>query len=133
MRPSSARGQTEPLAALVAVVAVGLGLSLYVGVLDAELPGSSDRNVASSVIERVESAVAPDGIADPSLIDEARQTGPDGYETNVTISVDEHRWQSGPSSPTKTESAVDVATVRLGVRVAPAHVTAGTLDVRVWT
>jgi len=39
MSRSSARGQTEPLVAVVAVVVVSLALSLYVGVLDAQLPG----------------------------------------------------------------------------------------------
>ena len=128
MSRSSDRAQTEPLAALVAVVAVGLGLSLYAGVLDAELPGSSDRHLAESAIERVEIAVAPSAVALPSRLDEGQAAGPDGYRTNVTLTTDDRHWRSGPSAP---ESA-DSATTRLGVRVGPSRVRTGTLRVSVW-
>lgn len=129
MPRSSGRGQTEPLAALVAVVAVGLGLSLYAGVLDAELPGSPDRNLAETSMERVEGAVAPAGVAVPSRLDQAHAAGFDGYETNVTLSTSDRCWRRGPPAP----GTADTATVRLGTRTGPATVQPGTLRVRVWT
>jgi|AntDeeMetagen192_2_1112575.scaffolds.fasta_scaffold07302_2 hypothetical protein len=129
MLRSSGRGQTEPLAALVAVVAVGLGLSLYVGVLDAELAPSSERNVAASAIERVEDAVAPSAVAHPDRIDDAQAAGPVGYRTNVTLTTADQRWRSGPSVPENADSARK----RLGVRIGPSRIRAGTLRVRVWT
>lgn len=129
MSHSSDRAQTEPLAALVAVVAVGLGLSLYVGVLDAHLPGSSDRHLAESAIERVESAVAPSAVALPSRIGEGQAAGPHGYRTNVTLATDDREWRSGPPAP---ESA-DHATTRIGIRVIPSRIRAGTLRVSVWS
>lgn len=129
MSRSSARAQTEPLAALVAVVAVGLGLGLYAGVLDAKLPGSPDRNLAGSSIEPVESTVAPAGVATPSRLDDARRAGPDGYETNVTLTVDDRSWAAGPIPPAGASNA----TTRVGTRTAPATVRAGTLEVWVWT
>jgi len=129
MSRSSGRGQAEPLAALVAVVAVGLGLSLYVGVLDAELATSADRNVAGSAVERVEDAVAPSGVALPDRIDDARAAGPTGYRTNVTITTDNRRWRAGPPAPVSADSA----RTRLGVRVGPSRVRTGTLTVRAWT
>ena len=128
MSRSWGRAQTEPLAALVAVAAVGLGLSLYVGVLDAELPGSPDRQLADSAIERVESAMAPSAVALPSRTDEGRAAGPTGYRTNVTLTADGRRWSSGPSAPV----SADAASVRIGVRLGPAQIRTGTLRVWVW-
>lgn len=128
MSRSSDRAQTEPLAALVAVVAVCLGLSLYVGVLDAELPGSPDRHLADAALERAESALAPSAVALPSRIDDAQAAGPEGYRTNVTLTTEGREWRAGPEAP---ESAGEAST-RLGVRVTPSQVQTGTLRVRVW-
>ncbi len=129
MPRSSARAQTEPLAAHVAVVAVCLGLGLYAGVLDARLPGSPDRNLAGSAMEPVESTLAPAGVAVPSRLDDARRAGPDGYETNVTLTVEDHRWAAGPVPP----GGASNATTRVGTRTAPATVRPGTLRVGVWS
>ena len=129
MSRSSGRAQTEPLAALVAVVAVGLGLSLYVGVIDTALPGPSDRAIAESAIERVESAVAPAGVARPVRIDDGQTAGPEGYRTNVTLETTHRRWSSGPAAPRNA----DVATAHVGVRVGPSRIRTGRLRVRVWT
>lgn len=128
MSRSSDRAQTEPLAALVAVVAVGLGLSFYAGVLDAELRESSERQLADSVSERVESTVAPSAVARPSRIEAGQAAGPAGHQTNVTLSVGMHRWRSGPAAPARA----DEATTRLAVRVGPSRVRTGVLRVRVW-
>lgn len=129
MPRSSGRGQTEPLAAIVAVVAICLGLSLYVGVLDASLSGSDDRAVARPALDRAERAVAPDGVAGPDRLDDARAAGPDGYRTNVTLSVGDRSWTAGPPS----NGSVDVAATRVGVRTGPGAVRAGTLEVAVWS
>lgn len=129
MSRSPDRGQTEPLAALVAVVAVGLGLSLYAGALDAELTGVPDRNLAESASERVESAVAPAGVARPSRVSDGQAAGPDGYRTNVTIAVEGESRDAGPPTPERA----DTETVRVAVRTGPATVRSGELHVRVWT
>lgn len=129
MQPSSDSGQTEPLAALVAVVAVGIGLSLYVGVLDAELPESPDRHLSESAIERVEEAVAPAGVARPSRLDDGQRAGPAGYRTNVTLATDHRRWTVGRSSP----QAAETTSTRIGVRTGPSNVRTGTLRVSVWS
>jgi len=128
MSRSSGRGQVEPLAALVAVAVACLALSLYAGVLDATLPGPTDRNLAESAVERVESTVAPTGVARPALLDEAQDAGPKGYTTNVTLSIEDDRWAAGPPLP----QGADTETVRLGVRVGPAAVRTGRLRVGVW-
>jgi len=129
MSRSSGRAQTEPLVALVAVVAVCLGLGLYVGVLDAELAPSSERNVAASAIEPVEDALAPSAVALPDRIDDGQANGPGGYRTNVTLTTEDDRWRAGPPAPANADSARK----RLGVRVDPTQVRTGTLRVRVWT
>lgn len=128
MSHSSDRAQTEPLAALVAVVAVCLGLSLYVGVLEAELPGSSERHLADAALERAESTLAPSAVALPPRIDDAQAAGPEGYGTNVTLTTGGRTWRAGPAAP----GSADEASTRLGVRVAPSQVRTGTLRVRIW-
>lgn len=129
MSHSSDRGQTEPLAALAAVVVVGLGLGLYAGVLDAKLPGSPDRKLSESVIERVESTVAPAAVALPSRIDESQAAGPDGYRMNVTLGAVDQYWTIGPFAP----EGADTSTARIGVRVGTSKIRTGTLRVSVWT
>lgn len=151
MSRSSGRGQVEPLAALVAVVAVCLALSAYVGVLDARLPGSPERSVAATALERVDDAVAPAGVAVPGRVGRGPGAGPDGYATNVTLLADGRRWRAGPEVPTRAAgdppapqdrpdpadsdavAPADVATEPIGVRVAPAAVEPGRLVVRVWS
>lgn len=128
MSRSSARGQTEPLAALVAVAALGIGLSMYAGVLDATLPTDRDRSVAPAAAERVDQRVAPDGVADPDLVPESHAVGPDGYATNVTLRAAGEGWSSGPAVP----AGADTATERLGVRLGPGRVEPGRLTVTVW-
>ena len=45
-RSSARRAQVEPLAALAAVLVLGVALGAYVGALDGALPGPTDRNRA---------------------------------------------------------------------------------------
>lgn len=50
-RSSPSRAQTEPLAALVAVLALISGLVVYAGAVDTVLPGSADRTPADAAID----------------------------------------------------------------------------------
>lgn len=125
--PARTRGQTEPIAALIAVVAVCLALSFYVGVLEASLPGRSDRAVDEAAVERVERTVAPAGVVRPTLVSTGPSAGPSGYETNVTVAVGDRRWTAGPPIP----SSADAATSSVPVRLAPGTVRPGRLEVRV--
>jgi hypothetical protein len=123
------RGQTEPLVALGAVVAVCLGLSLYVTVLDGALPGSRDRAVAQHAADRVERASSVAGVVRPSRLAEAREHAPAGYESNVTLVVDDRRWTVGPARPNGTTTV----TRRVSVHEKPGTVSPGRLRVVVWT
>lgn len=122
------RAQTEPLAALVAVFAVGVALTTYAGVLDATLP-TPDRNVAEPTVERVERAVCEAGVADPDALAGGLRRGPDGYETNLTLEADGRTWHAGPTPP----ASADAAVLAVSVRVGPGRVRPGRLRAEVWT
>ncbi|MBV0901473.1 DUF7285 family protein [Haloarcula salina] len=130
MSRSSGRATTEPLAALVAVFAVGVGLSLYAGVLD-EAFGTmnQDRSVAAPTADAVEQRLSSAGIVDPARTNAALDAVPAGYRGNVTVTVDDGgRWSTGPTPP----SGADSDTRTVSVRMAPGTVRRGRLRVRVW-
>jgi hypothetical protein len=127
-RSSARRAQVEPLAALAAVLVLGVALGAYVGALDGALPSPTDRNRAEPALGRVADALRPDGVARPARLPAAAAAAPDGYRANVTLAAGDRRWSVGPSPP---ESA-DTAARRLPVRVAPGRVRTGRLRVEVW-
>jgi hypothetical protein len=131
MRRSSARerGQTEPFAALVAVVVVALALSVWAGVFEASLPEPVDRDVAEPTADRVERALTVAGVVRPDRTGSLNSTGPEGYELNVTLTADDDRWSVGPATP----PTADMATRRVSVSDDSGSVTPGRLEVRVWT
>ena len=128
MSRSSVRAATEPLAALVAVVAVSTALALYAGVLDDTLTGSvGDRNLATPTADAVERKLTTAGVVDPTGLNDSLGAIPAGYEGNVTLSA-EHRWTAGPPPPPDADTAYRRVSVALG----PATVRRGQLRVRVW-
>lgn len=129
MSCSSARGQTEPLAALVAVAVVGLALSLYAGVLDDVLTEEPDRALAEPTLDRVEGEIATDGVVRPADLDEATERGPAGHHVNLTVSTEHRRWSSGSAVPNGT---ADRAKRRISIRVGPTDVRPGTIRAVVW-
>ena len=127
-RWSTRRAQTEPIAALVAVLAVGVGLTAYAGVLGTALD-PLDRNVAEPTLGRVHHEVTADGVVRPALLDEGVSAGPDGYRVNATVTVDERRWTAGPIVPLNADRADRPA----GVALEPGVVRPGRLRVAVWS
>ncbi|MDT3436179.1 hypothetical protein [Haloarcula sp. 1CSR25-25] len=130
MSPSSDRGTTEPLAALVAVAAVGLGLALYAGVLDDAFGAlDDDRNIATPTTDAVERRLSTAGIVQPERLDAALQVVPADYHGNLTIAATTgERWTAGRGPP----GGVDTERRTVSVRVGPGAVRRGTLTVRVW-
>lgn len=116
-----------PLPALVAVVAVGLGLSLYAGVLAGTLPQGTDRP-ARATLDAVESAVTTDGVARPDDLQRGPAAVPVGTDVNVSLTVGGRRWTVGPTPPREA----DRSSRRLPVRTAAGRIRAGTLAVEVW-
>lgn len=128
MSRSSARAATEPLAALVAVVAVSTGVALYAGVLDGALASASgERNLAAPTADAIERNVTTGGVVDPARVTDSLSVVPAGYEANVTLRV-EQQWSAGPTPP----AGADTDNRPVSVALEPATVRRGTLRVSVW-
>ncbi|MFB6142081.1 MAG: hypothetical protein ABEJ30_01915 [Halorientalis sp.] len=128
MPPSSARrGQVEPLVAIVAVFALGVGLSLYGGAVGDALPGGQERGAQPS-LDRVERRVSDGGVVRPTRLSRMGTVRPAGHRLNVTLTVGQTRWQVGPTPPGRARRA----SARVAVRTGPGEVRAGELTVRVW-
>jgi len=128
MSRSSAKAATEPLAALVAVVAVSAGLALYAGVLDDTLAGvGGKRDVAAPAADAVEQRVTTGGVVDPGRVSDSLAAIPSGYEGNVTLRA-ERQWSVGPTPPAHADTDNRTVSVALG----PATVRRGRLTVAVW-
>ena len=128
-RWSPARGQTEPLVALVAVFAVAVGLVTYAGVLSNARP-EPEREHARNVLPRVERAATTNGVVEPAALQQARSAAPDGHHLAVTLSTTDERWRTGPDPPPEAE--VTTAATTVSVRLAPGVVRPARLSVEVW-
>ena len=128
------RAAVEPLAALVAVVVVGLALGLYAGAF-ADATPDGDRRNAEAALDRVDQRVTVGGVVDPSRL---REIEAPGTETAVELEADGERWMaaSGPDAPgppgVRAPDAVAVAERRVTVRMAPGRNVRGTLRAVVW-
>ncbi|MFB6304535.1 MAG: hypothetical protein ABEH47_05165 [Haloferacaceae archaeon] len=128
-RSSARRGQVEPTAALVAVLAVGAGLSLYAGAVE-DAPLNDDRDVAPVALDSVRDAASTAGVLDPGeLAGAVRRETPRGYRLNATLAAGGRRWTAGPPRPA---SGTDRASVRTSVGLGPGRVRPGQLRVVVW-
>ena len=132
-RSSGPERASMPVAALVAVAAVGLGLSLYAGALDASLvrPGHGP-DTAGTAADRAVAELAPDGVVLPDRLDRARAALPDDLRANLTLRADDRAWHAGPVPPAGAAGDDGRASVAVSVRVAPGRVRTGRLTVVVW-
>lgn len=130
MSRSSGRGQVEPVAALVVLLAVCAAVSTYAVAVDGSVR-ESDRDLASPTLDRVVDVLAADGVADPARTKEARRAEPAGHRLNVTVARADRRWHAGPTPAEGAET--DVATRTVGVRLDPGRVRPGRVRVEVWT
>lgn len=128
LRSSARRGQTEPLAVLAALFAVGAGIALYAGVVDTRLDqrGAPD---ADPTLDRVHGAAGENGVVDPSALDAGVAAGPDGHHVRALLTADEREWTAGPETPPDARSASRT----VSVRVAPGEIRVGRLRVEVWS
>lgn len=123
------RGQTEPLAALVAAFAVAVGLGLYADAL-AGAADRTERDAAEPTLERVHDAASVRGVVRPDRVAAAVGVGPTGYALNVTARIDGRRWCAGPTPP--SDGSADAAARPVSVRVDPGRTRPGTLRAVVW-
>lgn len=119
----------EPTAALVAIFAVAVGLTLYAGALDSLPAPEESRRVAEPTLSQVHESLTATGVADPAELDGTLAVAPDGYHVAVTLSADGERWRVGPAAPTTAATAARP----VSVRIAPGVVVSGRLRVEVWT
>lgn len=129
------RGQTEPLAALAAVLAVGIALVLYVDALSVASPSPTSPGVANATLYPVQDELSDGPVAEPNRISSTRGVGPDGYRINVTLTADGRTWSAGPVPPEEVTDTrrTEEASRPTSVRVAPGRIEPGQLKVVVWT
>jgi len=128
-RSSARKGQTEPVAALAAVVIVAAALSLYVGAFEATRPGSPERSPAEQAADRIERALTRGGIVDPGRLDRALAMRPEGYHCNVTLRYGTETGHAGPAAP----ETADRASRRVSIRTTGGSITPGRVEVAVWS
>jgi hypothetical protein len=132
MRHSSDSGQTEPLAALVALAAVCLGVTLYAGVLGGAVEESPEtRDVAGTILDRVHRSVATAGVIDAGGIADATAVGvgsPSRWQVNATLRSSSFEWQYGSTPPPEA----DRASRRVAVDHGNGRIRSGVLRVAVW-
>ena len=121
------RGQTEPLAALVALFAVCAGVNLYATVLGGSVP-VADRDLSDPTLERICDTASRAGAVSPELLSTAVDAGPDGRRVNATLSAGSRQWSAGPTPPERADRTSRTVSVRLG----PGRIAPGRLSVRVW-
>lgn len=125
MPRSSARGYVEPLAALAAVFALGVGLALYAGTLE-DVGLADDRAVAETVVDSLTGEAETLGVLRPARLEHA--SVPNGWSANLTLVSPAGRWTAGDIPPPDADRARRLVAVRLG----PGTVRPGRLRVAVW-
>jgi len=120
------RGQASPTATLVAVAAIGLGLSLYATVFAGVVP-TADHDVAEPTLSRVHDTVAPAGVASADRLGTAIEAGPTGWTLRVELRAGSQHWTAGDAPPPSEET--QSAGRRVPVRIAPGQVASGWLRV----
>lgn len=146
---SRRRAQTEPLAALVAVAAVCLAVSLYSGFLTSLVTDQgSDREVGDATVERIWHHVSADGVFDATQTD--LQTDfdegilPRGHSVTLSITYvgEEGYLESagtaafGPDGTELDDAGPPQGAERferpVPVKLGPGDVRPGTFEVVVW-
>lgn len=125
MPRSSARGYVEPVVALAAVMALGVGLTLYASALGAR-EQADGRQVAETVLESVSGQAESLGVLRPGALRSA--SVPPGWSANLTVVSPAGRWSTGGTPP----PTADRARRRVTVRLAPGVLRPGVLKVAVW-
>jgi len=87
---ATARGGTEPLAALVSVAAICIALSVYAGFASEVVPESTDRDPDEATLERVWTALSEDGVLETNTtLDTELGPGalPRGHRVAVNVTI----------------------------------------------
>ncbi|MGQ4555749.1 DUF7285 family protein [Halobellus sp. GM3] len=131
----SARAQTTPIVALVALFAVCAGVSLYATTLGGVTPSENENALAGPTLDRVHDAVSDGGVLSPVALTRAREVAPDGYRVAVAVTTSGRRWTNGRQPPSEMAAksiAVDSAQRPVSVAMGDGDVVWGRLRVWVW-
>jgi|AntRauMinimDraft_4_1070384.scaffolds.fasta_scaffold00237_21 hypothetical protein len=126
------RAAVEPIAALVAVLAVGAALGLYTVALSDATP-ETERPSAEAALDRIEPDVTTGGVVDPTRLNDIEFR----FATALELTADGERWRvdSGDGAPESATAqplgSVAVAERTVTVRVDPGRNVRGTLRVMV--
>ncbi|SEW07235.1 DUF7285 family protein [Halobacterium jilantaiense] len=128
-RWSARRAQVEPVAAVVAVLALCLALVAYGSVSAGVLPGPGASAPAGQVLDDAVDAATTEGsvVVSPSAL--SGTVAPAGYQASVRLTADNRSWNTGADAPPPEAAS---ASRRVPVRVAPGEVAPGRLTVAVW-
>lgn len=129
-RSSARRAQVEPVAAVVAVLALCLALAAYGAVGERVLPERGGSAPAAQVLDDAVGAATPAGSVVVSPTRLAGGVAPAGYRVHVRLTAGERAWTAGASDPPPAAAS---AARRVPVRTAPGDVRPGELTVEVWT
>lgn len=141
------RGQTEPLAALLAVAILAVGLSIYGGTVVDVVSSSSDREVGDQTVELVWEDMETNGAYDvssrPLKGTIEQESIPAGFNVVVAVEttaadgekvvIKEARYAADGSSAVDDPPDGATTTERpISIRYAPGNVTTGRLRVSAW-
>lgn len=127
-RTGRSRAQTEPVAALAALFAVGVGLTLYVGAAVVEQP-APEGSSAEPVLEELSSTAVTDGVVAPDDVPSPSSLARGGERVRITLAFDGEERTYGPPAPPDA----DRAERPVSVAVRPGERRPGRLVVEVWT
>jgi len=102
------RGQTEPLAALVAVSMLAIGISLFAGYYTQTLPGTTDRTVEEPTTDQIWTELQNGGVYEPGSLsdlvedDDDKAILPQGWVVYVNVT-----WRQDDATQTRDEIAYD--------------------------
>lgn len=121
------RGQTEPIAALVAVLAIGMGIALYAGVAADRSP-ATEATDAEATMAQITADLAADGVVDADASLDPEQFTRPGEAARIELSYRTASEVHGTAPPPDA----DVASRPVTVQIEPSWQVAGNLTVWVW-
>lgn len=155
LRSSSSRAQTEPIAALVAVIVMAIALGIYSGFLTDVLTDRTDGTDVDVAIDRIWEDISHNGVFSPhrstGLDDIEPESLPEGQNVYVEVTIinedgdetvvdsvhlDTDGTRATPQEgPPEEGSGIDtrVADRPVSVEVDPGDVRGGTLHVEGWS
>ena len=125
---SAARGQVEPIAALVALLAVGVGLSLYAGAIASVDATTESRETADVVLDRVHDEITVAGVSHPDRLAVPADIPISDRRVGVGLFTREGRWLAGKRNASRPYPPdVTVVERTVSVRIAPGEQVRGEL------